>query len=465
MVIKWSVGKMVVNFFKQNKKIIFLSILFVETFQFAYSANVNVSSNGPIISVEQDPQSSKLLFDISSNLKDEQYTQSIAYLSNDKLRNGVSKEYEYQKKFKDLGKDAFSKFVVDPISKEVELRDDYYVFYHGQKRDFLFIQDLYSRLSELFRKKALKDFVMLRLPENDHKKFKNVKQFLNEYKEEMENFWGWFDGQNHISKILLAVNPFLFGNTTNIFGLECTFQYFLDSRSISYVDIANLARDVFRNFGVLYDKYDTQIIELINCLSLYETNKTGLLLQIFVPKEIVNNVSYRCIPGGMLYDKSAKQKTSEDLSKYQTSSKNGLLDKYLLDPSKAFKFYTKYYSVFGFYASYGIPLALASRLMDNVSYKLSGNKLIYCFIGQSLDYVSSKFFDISHDAFEKCINKLPYKKDMDSMQFRILLTEDIMLNPDSGVKIFRYCNETEAVKEYKTKFNHLIDDIKRDYGF
>ncbi len=453
--------KMVVNFVKKLKFILFLSFIFVLSFQIVNSKLDNGLLTEPIVTIDQDPESKKLSFHVSSEVKDEDYTQTLSYLNDDKLRKQVSEEGLFQSRFESLGKDAFSSFVVDPIEKEFELKDDYYVFYHGQKREFLLIQDLFARFNELVRKKALKDFVMLRIPDNDHKQFKNVEQFLGQYKDEMKNFTGWFDGQDHIYKILLAVNPFLFGNTSMIRGGECSFEYFLSSDSIAWVDIFNLAKNIFEHFNLqLNCKYERPIHELMGLLSTYEENKTGVLLQIFVPKKIVDEISYRCVPGGKLYHNNIDEKASKDLGKYQKKKKwlSAKFDQYIRNNVR----FAKHYSKLGFYARCGISLECLGKLLQH--------ERLIDFIRSSLQPLSEKCLLYSHEVFLKSyLNQFSHSsstyQNIDSMQFRILLDEDVMLNPESGVKIFRYCNETELVKKYKRKLDNLFENISKDHQF
>ena len=67
------------------------------------------------------------------------------------------------------------------LQKELELKEDYYVFYHGQKREFLLFQDLFEALYKIKLKKAFSDFIMLRIPDRNHKKYKNAQNFLEAF--------------------------------------------------------------------------------------------------------------------------------------------------------------------------------------------------------------------------------------------------------------------------------------------
>ncbi|MFH1831981.1 MAG: hypothetical protein ABH827_04255 [bacterium] len=46
----------------------------------------------------------------------------------------------------------------------------------------------------------------------------------------------------------------------------------------------------------------------------------------------------------------------------------------------------------------------------------------------------------------------------DNCQFRLLINQT-MLDPNSGIKFFRYCNQTDTMKKYKAKLKDLCDKI------
>lgn len=437
---------MVVNFIKKSKFILFLSFLSALSFQTVNSDPGDSSPSEPVVTIDRDTESKKISFVVSSQVKDADYTQTLAFLSNNTLRKQVPNITKLQEIFEILGKETFSHFIADPIEKELELRDNYYVFYHGQKREFLLIQDLFARLNELVYKKALKDFVMLRIPDNDHKKVTDVKQFLTEHEDEIKNRIGMTDHKSSLSKILLAVNPFLFGSSYD--QGESAFAYFLNSESSTKLkfNIFDLAKNVFKNFNLdLNEKYETKINELIELLEKDENDKTGLLQQIFVPKKIIDEISYRCVVGGRLYHNNINAKVSTDLKEYQGTQNHGLLEKYVQNPFMV----AKHYSKLGFYFGSLIALSGLGALSSKIGLTSLSEKCVYYSQNVLLmDYIMYQMFR----------SDLPNTK-IDQMQFRILLDEDVMLNPESGVKIFRYCNETESVKEYKEKLDALFANI------
>lgn len=275
------------------------------------------SSNSSPLTPFLEKTTQKLALDPSTNKKVN--TQSLTYLNRKNLRNKVSSSFDF--KLTTLGKDFFENLINDVIKKEVEFKDNYYVFYHGQKREFLLLQDLYAGLNQAINKKTLKDFVQLRLPDSDLKKFRTVLEFLKESIKNGEIKNSMFDELSHIRKFILAVNPSLFGNNYN-WG-ESTFSYFINSSNASYIDISNLVQQTFEHFNLkhLYPKYQEEIVSISALLSAAEQQKTGLLQQIFIPKEKVNLIAYQCKPWGLLYHSNPENNpASIDLETYKNDT-------------------------------------------------------------------------------------------------------------------------------------------------
>ena len=362
----------VINF---KNKFLFISIMFLCGIEgFLYPA----CYTNPDLNITNIVEDAYRKLGFKSSSIDVASTQTLSYLRRPGLRN-VLNSYNY--KIDKIGHEFFKELFEVIISKEMEFKDDFYVFYHGQKREFMLIQDLYQGLYEWMYKKAFRDFVMLRIPDKDFSKFESVKEFLRKYIVNGKiSMWN-FDDDSDIKKILLSVNPSLFGNSYS--AGECTFYYFLNSSNASFLDTSFLVKNVFDFFKLenCFDMHKNEIEELSKLLSAFEESKTGILLQIFIPKALANDIAYRCRPWGLLYHDNVKKPetydVAADLCEYQ--SKNTLDD--------------------------------------------------YAF---------------------------------DSTQFRLLMNK-AMLDSQSGVKILRYCNETSALKEYKTKLKALLNKIGRQY--
>ncbi|MFH1831979.1 MAG: hypothetical protein ABH827_04245 [bacterium] len=149
------------------------------------------------------------------------------------------------------------------------------------------------------------------------------------------------------------------------------------------INVIKIIQDLFSSFSYesYFLKYKKEIQELNTLLSESENDKTGILLQIFVPEKLINSLTYRCEVCGCLYytdEKPEIHPATIDLDYY----KNG--------PS----------------------------------------------------------------FWESIIS-------FDLIQFRLLINQTT-LNPNSGIKFFRFYNQTNNMKKYKIKLNQLINKIATD---
>jgi hypothetical protein len=291
------------------------SWLFVATIflgQFAFGAKDQFVR---VVNDDANYFKTKLDFQIPNNKN----CQTLTYLNRPSLRKNV--EADYSHKINLIGKDFFENLINTIIEKELELKEDYYVFYHGKKLEWLLFDDILDALNKILLKKSMKDFFLLRIPDKDHKMFKSVSEFLKYYKENgLINDWD-FDHKTQIQKLLISVNPSLFGNNYNL-G-ECTFYYFLNSTNAESPDIEPLIKKIFEHFKIvtLYNKYENQIKNLFQLLKTNDQAKTGVLMQFFIPKNIINDVAYRCIEFGNLYYSNPEfHPASIDADRYQNDS-------------------------------------------------------------------------------------------------------------------------------------------------
>lgn len=293
----------------------------------------------------------------------------------------------------DIGIKNLEKIINKAIDREIQFYDTHFVLYHGQKREFLLTQDIYKKLYEKINKVRLRKFIFLRIPNDEFDEYKNMTKFLRRN----DPYQYGFDNDPYINKHILSVNASLFGNslyTINKYISECTFKYFVRSQNITSMDFLDLCEDAFETLQInsLFYNYTTDLIDLISLLSNYEKEKTGILLQIFIPKEKINNITYRAkVQGNPFYQTSIMQ----------------------FDTSSAISEYT------------------------NTLIRMQNNRSFYN------NYFANMF-------------------DIDELQFRLLLTNDVILNPNSGVNIFRYTNITPNLTSYKQKLSILINKIIKD---
>ncbi|MFH1831980.1 MAG: hypothetical protein ABH827_04250 [bacterium] len=310
-------------------------------------------------------------------------TPTLAYLNRTDLRAQLNTEYSNA--IKDIGIDYFSDVFKKIITNEIDFKDTHYVFYHAQMREFALLQDLYKELNKINTRDLCKKFKMLRVPHKDFSKFKDAHDFLfyhiKNKQIRVRKPISVFDYvTDDIRKRLLSVNPSLFSNTKR--WAECSFYYFLHSQSWHPVNIITIIQDLFDAFDYAkyFKKYKPEIEELNKMLSKAEKGKTGILLQIFIPKKQVNSIAYRCVNGGGLYHTDEKPK------------------------------------------DHPVNIDLENYIYNSTHWNTW---------------------------------------DFNCTEFRLVINQT-MLNPNSGIKFFRYYNRTNTMKKYKEKLKNLCANIAAD---
>ena len=307
--------------------------------------------------------------------------QSIAHLNTPDLKKHLFADQPIIDCIKAIGPDTINAIIKQALQREKEhLKQNYAVFYHAQKLEFLLIQDLIAMLVKILHKKASNNFVFLRLPQATDP-YNNVTQFLN-------SKTYFHDSEADIRNILLSVNPCLFGNISGQDdGLSCTFGFFLRSTNVNGTDFESWVQQIFAYFNAesCYDRHKNQLITMQKLLAQNNAQRTGLLLQIFVPQEHLDQITYRAWTGGM-----------------------------------------PFHSPFA-------PLPHTIQPSKELS-----------------DYTKAPFF-----------TAIP-AYDIDSIQYRLLITNDVLLNPDSKTHIFRYYNRIPNVIQYEQERNIFFDELARE---
>jgi len=368
---------------KKNLKLMLFRIILVNSlFLFSiFSSLLGQAEVAPAIQFIQDTTQNIML-----KLNETSNCQTLSHLSHHHIRNWVISykqndrtEY-YKQKIHQIGHTQLESLFNQIIEKEQKYKNAYHVFYHGQKREFMLLQDLFAQLYKLKYKKALTDFIMLRIPDDaDLKKYPNIKKFLEEY-----DGIHFHDAHNPFRKLLLSVNPSLFGNSYSYqdAGLSSTFYFFINSRNCSRIDLSPLIKDTFDYFGMssCYQNHQEEFDELLQLLSEEEQTKTGLTIQIFVPKDLVDTITYKAYPGGEPTENPIIHSPATELEQYKQES-----------------------------------------------------------------FIKKIGFDT-----------------LDGIQFRLLMHTKYMLNPKSGIKFFRYYNETKNICLYQEKLQLLISQIENE---
>jgi hypothetical protein len=223
----------------------------------------------------------------------QRYTQTEALLSIPAIKKLVKKRYPILKEAR--GK----KFLAKILALEKKYKQSHYVFYHAFSKAWLVPQDLMLELTKALRPltTTLPNFRFLRWQEFAKQ---NVTDFLmNEISSEgLIN-----DNSPGHRASLLSVNLALFGNVG--FEGESTFDYFLKPKSHAKVD-AQIIKGILK----IYDAPETYLDDILALNEQYLSPEIAhgepreqVLLQIFIPKSIVDDVGYVAWVQGIPYER------------------------------------------------------------------------------------------------------------------------------------------------------------------
>ncbi|HEV2601500.1 MAG TPA: ankyrin repeat domain-containing protein [Candidatus Babeliales bacterium] len=183
----------------------------------------------------------------------------------------------------------YEKMLEEMLYNEELYKDDYFVFYHAQQQENRVLVEFVRNLYAFIYKKPLReDFEYFRFWV-DGSDYKDINSYLDSFGIPNPFSVGGRtlnDLSPAIRAVLLSVNPILFNNFDN--EGSCTWDYFLRNRSLeNFIKVA--LEKFFRTYG-LQEKF----IEQLLAINEQFPAPTGDLLQIFVPKELVNDCAYIC---------------------------------------------------------------------------------------------------------------------------------------------------------------------------
>lgn len=329
---------------------------------------------------------------------DKYYSQTDAHLSFPYLQEKVLETWgDFFNEHED--------FIDNIIAIERQHSDDYFVFYHAQRKEFLIAQDFIKEIFELLHICEQQNaFTFLRFwgkipPALD----------VNAFIDNNNSKGDWSDNDAEFATLLLSVNLSLFGNCTRIAGWECTFDYFLNDRSVMFGGcLVNILTNIFDFF-----EFDKQYLQpLLSLLPIIKQSKQGLLFQICIPKNLVDQSVYLSWAGGFPYNFPVPG------GKFDKDKNRNLRISPILS------LYAKGRSGFD-------KLRKTSALFID----------------------TLKKFEISDLDIAEAIMA-------DRFQARILFSQDVMLNPASGVEIFRYTMIDDAVMaEYEASLKKITHEI------
>jgi hypothetical protein len=237
-------------------------------------------------------------------------TQSEAHLSIPWIRKIVEDEFHIN------DNPWFQQLWLQVIERERQFNHTHYVFYSATSNVWRLPQDLFLKLYLQPLPKYARNFRVFRFinkPEElTWEEYQNitVPKYL---KYQLHKFGMIDDRKGTSSEYLISANVALFGNVPN--PDECSFIYFLNARNNRPVT-EDLIRSILKFFHAS-EKYVFQILKLMRYLwgepvKLYLKTQSGVsklvektpgtMYQIFIPKEIIDQVAYISWVKGLPYD-------------------------------------------------------------------------------------------------------------------------------------------------------------------
>jgi hypothetical protein len=306
--------------------------------------------------------------------------------------------------------------VAKVIDREVEFKKTHYAFYHGMSNAWRVIQDFYKQLYAYYNPlQSVKDFTFVRWTDMPSI---NAQDYL---RDTVAEHAGVNDNKLAVRTLLLPVNLALFGSVGS--PGECTWNYFLSLKSHLIPLPEENIQPILDAFNLKYD-LDILVKELeVLTAMLIDSSPEQTLLQIFIPQEKADDVAYLAwIIGFPAHPKSMDLIESMMEGKPKVGNVTGPAVRYVM----------KMYKREG---------------TDNPLYK------------ELLEAVENGDFGV--DAFLKVYRNNPSELEhANDTQARLVITNDVLLNPESGVKFFSYFTTPREVQEsYLKKLNALVKKV------
>lgn len=227
----------------------------------------------------------------------------------------------------------FLEYYMQAWFKEQELCDDYYLFYHGQQGFLGFYQEFTTALIDalyqvqLLKHKLPDDFFFIQNPEMmNHVIDQSLPSWflINQNQEQSDMMKGRSFAQEPFRKInRFAANAFMFANSDRLGS--CTWSYVSSNSNVRYVRL-NIEHECFKKLSLASSIYQYHYHEIQQLYNEFTTQfaRCGRLLQIAVPKKIIDKIAYLSSDAGYkdpVYTKAGKQ--VKTVSEFFTHLKQG----------------------------------------------------------------------------------------------------------------------------------------------
>ena len=354
----------------------------------------------------------------------DEYVQSEAHLQVNAVKEALAKISLHRKNedgtvFEDSRTSnelvtPYMNIVAAAINKEVELKDSHYVFYNGCGNEWRVSQDIYKQLYAYRNPlKSVKDFIFVRFTDSPSI---NAQDFLQE---NVTKWAGVNDNIQAVRDVLVSTNLALFGGVGT--EGECTWNYFLTSKSHRY-PTATQYYAILKSNDMSYDLelFTKEATVLVK--DLLDASPEQMLIQYCIPQDKVDQTAYLSWILGVPYERKSV----------------ALMEKWMEGKER-----------FG-----GITGPIVKKVMQKIkAAKTPEDQAMYEELVAAVDRG-----DFGVRAFMQRYRNNPWTvKDINEIQARVLITNDIVLNPASGVKFFSYFTTPHDIqKKYLNNLGVLV---------
>ncbi len=210
------------------------------------------------------------------------------------VKEEIENACDFYSHFKPFSKEQFMQLIQKCIEKEKQYSDFYTVFYHAQNMDWFFYTQFISALGEWLKNMPHETFLYLRCPIKKYEVTESIIPFVKKF--------GLFgqakDTSPEIGQFLVATNLSLLANIG--FEKESSLMYAFFNQSCKIFYPKSMYPDI-QEWLLQYKKQmPINVIEeaFAEFKKRFEAIESGVLQQIFIPKDLAKNISYICGPQG-----------------------------------------------------------------------------------------------------------------------------------------------------------------------
>jgi hypothetical protein len=362
------------------------------------------------------------------------YTQTQAHAQIKRLRTLILENFGDKSRFKKDKVVPFFDIISRMVTKEAELKDTHYVFYHAAGTMVAIMSDIFTQLYfelENPGAKATADDTFRFLRFEGESRDQSAREFV-EKEMRVEGLIDDKDPGRKLAAILLSANLSLFGSVGS--ETESTWLRFIDNRRTLDTFAPKALKGMMEHFG-LSTKYIQDILALDD---FFAVTPEAMLLQIFIPKDLVDTLVYLAWIRGL----PANDAIMEWIKEYQSSEATPLL----FEKGKKKEVQRG-----------GLEhIGLSREKLAEIFKKEQEKNPIFKQFMEELEAGKFSVYAFLR-AYCSTPREVPYLNDT---QGRILFTKEGLHNPASDIQFYYYFSTPrEKLEEYTKKLNVIVQKL------